>query len=116
MAKRGRKRKFAARRRETTRNGRAGIVDPGSYTLRRHRALLTGDPDLPVDPLGVLLGRGLIDLAAYHAGRGLGELLATIRAGVYGSPGSVNGLWLAIMAGGAIRGPAVGISPSSLRA
>jgi hypothetical protein len=114
MAKRGRKRKPNARRRETTRAGRAGITDPGSRLLRQQRYLLTGDPDLPVDPLGVLLGRGRIDAVQYHAGRDLQELLETIRTGLYGNPGSVQGSWLAILAGGAIRGPASNIAGPAL--
>jgi|SRR5215472_13527033 len=114
MGKRGRRPNPNARRNRTDRAGRRGEIDHGSAMIRYQRAMLTGSPDLPLDPLGVLLGRGLIDLRQYHAGRDYGELLESVRAGLYGTAGSVQGSWLAILQGGAIRGRGVEIARASL--
>ena len=108
-----------ARRRATTRAGRRGevaVIDRGSLELRRLRRRLTGDSDLPVDPLGVLLGRGLISQANYHTGRGIAEVIERVRQRLGVGQLSVQATWLAIIAGaGAIRGDSAGPSAASER-
>src|SRR5215831_5974295 len=54
-----------AKSRQTTRRGRREGPDLGTDALRRHKRLLTGREDLPLDPAGVLLGRELIDPQQY---------------------------------------------------
>jgi hypothetical protein len=108
--RRGRPRQDRARRRETTRAGRRGepaLIDHGTAEALRHRVELTGLCDLPADPLGTLLGRGLINKSEYAAGRSIEELLA-IAHGLGG--GSVQAAWLRIV-GGCAGG--LGIDPSA---
>jgi hypothetical protein len=95
--KRGRPYNPEAKRHQTTRAGRRGEVerDTGSKQLRRIRRRLTGSEDLPDDVLGVLLGRGLITLPEYQAGRDVAELLD-----VAGMMGRVHSVWVAVLAGG----------------
>ena len=104
--KRGRRYNPNSKRNQTTRAGRRGERDRGSDQLRLQRLALTGSEELPVDPLGVLFGRKLISTAQYNAGREIGELLEVVRRGLVGNAGSVQGSWLAILSGGAIRGHA----------
>ena len=95
--KRGRPYNPEAKRHQTTRAGRAGApeTDRGTDQLRRQRQRTTGGETLPADVLGVLLGRELITLPEYHAGRDIAELLD--RAGMLGR---VHSVWLAVLAGG----------------
>ena len=69
MGRPGRKPSAAAKRRQTTRagQGRAGI-DPGTVELRHRKREATGRTDLPLEPLGVLYGRGRISEEEYTAG------------------------------------------------
>lgn len=117
MAKRGRPRKEGARRRETTRALRRGERDRGSDRLRLQRIALTGREDLPVDPLGVLHGRDHLGQAQYHAGRDIGDLIEVVQRSLGVATGSVQGGWLAILSGGAIRGaaPVSGAASGALR-
>lgn len=101
IRRRRRKSNPDARRRQTTRAGRAGIIDRGPERLRELRLLATGSQDLPVDPLAILLGRDLLGEAAYNAGRDIGELLSIV-ARSFGAGFATT--WRAILAGGAIHG------------
>jgi hypothetical protein len=113
MKRRRRAKNPEAKRNQSTRAGRRDGPDRGVAKVRRERLLATGSESLPVDPLGVLLGRGMIDLGAYNAGRDIGELLETVRIGLVGNAGSVQGSWLAILTGGAIRGQAASVSSAA---
>jgi hypothetical protein len=69
MARAGRKPSANAKRRQTTRAGQGRIAeDKGTEELRDHKRAATGRTDLPIDPLGVLYGRGKIEEAEYRAG------------------------------------------------
>ena len=69
MARAGRKPSANAKRRQTTRAGQGRIAeDKGTGELRHHKRAATGRTDLPIDPLGVLYGRGKIEEAEYRAG------------------------------------------------
>jgi hypothetical protein len=106
--RRGRPKKPDKRPRPTTRAGRRGLeaADLGTAELQRLRLRATGHIDLPVDPLGVLLGRGLIDKTQYGAGRDLGELLEIARRGLGLPDAGCHASWLAILAGGRTSGKA----------
>jgi hypothetical protein len=106
--RRGRPRLLHARRRQTTRAGRRGVIvhDSGTSELQAHRVSATGSADLPVDPLGILYGRGLIDKDHYLAGRDLGDLLEVARRDLGRSSPQVS--WMAIFG-------ARGIGPSEDR-
>lgn len=100
MGKRGRRRNPLSKRNLSTRAGRrSGEIDQGTDELRALRTAITGRADLPLDPLGVLLGRDRISIAQYHAGRDIGDLLELIRP-----QGGSGGIWAAILAGVAISG------------
>jgi hypothetical protein len=105
--KRGRPAKANARRRATTRAGRRGEIttDPGTREAQAHRRHATGNSDLPIDPLGVLFGRGMIDQPQYQAGRDLGDLIeiAARRLALGGS--GVSGAWLRILGVRGVSGP-----------
>jgi hypothetical protein len=106
--RRGRPRKPDKKPRPTTRAGRRGeeFIDAGTIELQRLRLQATGHVDLPVDPLGVLLGRGLIDKTQYGAGRDLGELIEIARRGLGLPDAGCHASWLAILAGGRTGGRA----------
>lgn len=100
--KRGRPADPQAKRHQTTRAARRGEAlepDRGTRALRRQRRQLTGSEDLPADLLGVLLGRGVITLPEYHAGRDVAELLDVARR-AWGLVGRVHSVWAAVLAGG----------------
>ena len=105
----------ASKRNQTTRRGRREGPDRGPAKLRRDRLNATGREDLPDDPLGILYGQGHISLAGYNCGRDISELLATVSL-AFGNGGSVQGTWLAIVSGGAIRGPAADVTWRAVRA
>lgn len=63
------------------------------------RRMVTGTEELPADVLGVLLGRGVITLAEYHAGRDVAELLDVARRAL-GLVGRVHSVWASVLAGG----------------
>jgi len=95
----GRKFDLNARRRATTRAGRAGPPDRGSALLLQKRVALHGRADLPLDPAAVLLARDLIDKTQFDT---LGVITAWLQqaARAWGSKdGSVAGLWAAIAGG-----------------
>lgn len=80
------------------------------------RRTLTGDAELPVDPLGVLLGRQMIDQHQYNTGRNIAEVLERARARFGVRELSVQATWLALIAGaGAIRGVSGGPSAAAER-
>lgn len=100
--KRGRPADAQAKRRQTTRAGRRGEVveaDRGTRELRRSRRMATGSEDLPADALGMLLGRAVITLQEYHAGRDVAELLDVARRAL-GLVGRVHSVWASVLAGG----------------
>lgn len=69
MARAGRKPSANAKRRQTTRAGQGRATeDRGTEELRGHKRAATGRTDLPLEPLGVLYGRGKIEEAEYRAG------------------------------------------------
>jgi hypothetical protein len=96
---RGRPRQAEARRRATTRAGRAPKPDLGTAELRLLRQRLNGRIDLPADPLGALLARQLIELPQYSAARRYAYLVARARAGWGLSEGSVADLYRRMIAG-----------------
>jgi hypothetical protein len=96
---RGRPRQAEARRRATTRAGRAPKPDLGTAELRLLRQRLNGRIDLPADPLGALLARELIELPQYSAARRYAYLVARARAGWGLSEGSVADLYRRMIAG-----------------
>src|SRR5579883_2886073 len=72
MARAGRKPSANAKRRQTTRAGQGRIAeDKGTEELCGHKRAATGRTDLPIEPLGVLYGRGKIEEAEYRAGQRL---------------------------------------------
>lgn len=80
------------------------------------RRTLTGDAGLPADPLGVLLGRQMIDQHHYNTGRNIAEVIERARARFGVRELSVQATWLALIAGaGAIRGVATGPSAAAER-
>ena len=81
MARRGRKRKLNARRRQTTVRGRRPI-DKGTELANRRRTELVGraDPALSESALGILFARGWIDEGQFKAGC----LFASFRQSAYG--------------------------------
>ncbi len=81
MARRGRKRKLNARRRQTTVRGRRPI-DKGTELANRRRTELVGhaDPALSESALGVLFARSWIDESQFKAGC----LFASFRQSAYG--------------------------------
>jgi hypothetical protein len=99
MGHRGRPRQAQARRRATTRVGRAPPPDLGTKEVRRLRQILNGRIDLPADPLAVLYSRELIGEASYAAGRRFGALIAISRRGWNLQEASVNDLWRRMVAG-----------------
>ena len=99
MGHRGRPRSANARRRATTRAGRAPPPDYGSPQLLAHRKALSGRTDLPANPLDTLFGRGLIDEPGYRAGIGYAALTAIVRRGLGPSQASVAALWERVIAG-----------------
>jgi hypothetical protein len=69
MARPGRKPSASAKRRQTTRAGQGRSADDtGTAELRAQKRAATGRTDLPIEPLGVLFGRGKIDEDEYRAG------------------------------------------------
>lgn len=96
---RGRPRQAEARRRATTRAGRAPKPDLGTLELRLLRQRLNGRIDLPADPLVALLARDLIDLPQYSAARRYAYLVARARHGWGLSDGSVADLYRRMIAG-----------------
>ncbi|HEY1430944.1 MAG TPA: hypothetical protein VGF39_04845 [Stellaceae bacterium] len=85
MGHRGRPRSATARRRATTRAGRAPPSDRGTVQLRKYKLVLAGSVMQEADCLGVLHGRGVIDEAGFRAGRSYGYL--TMLAPGLGSAG-----------------------------
>lgn len=83
--KRGRPPQPTAKRRATTRQGRATGFDPVELPtdeLRFKRLAMTLREDLPHDePLAVLYGHGLITTEQYNTGRDIAEQLARIERG-----------------------------------
>jgi hypothetical protein len=74
--RRGRPRQANARRRATTLAGRAAPPDEGTPQLRRRKIRATSRPDLEIDSIGVLFGRGHLDAQQYDA---LGLISAWLR-------------------------------------
>jgi hypothetical protein len=96
---RGRPRQAQARRRATTRAGRAPKPDLGTAELRLLRQRLNGRPDLPCDPLGALLAREMISTAQHAQARRYSYLTARARA-LWGlSEASVADLYRRMVAG-----------------
>ncbi len=72
MGRPGRKASASAKRRQTTRAGQGRADrDTGTAELKAAKLWATGRSDLPMDPLGVLFGRGRIDDGLYRAGQRL---------------------------------------------
>jgi hypothetical protein len=111
--KRGRPPQPTAKRRTTTRQGRAtgfDPIDPGTHELRWHRQLATGTEGLPHDePLAILYGHGLISTEQYNTGRDVAELMARIDRG-----GIVATVWQRIL--GRPAGGVVDYAPLSVAA
>jgi len=81
MARPGRKPSANAKRRQTTRAGQGRTADDkGTAELRHHKRAATGRTDLPIEPLGLLYGRGKIEEAEYRAG----QRLEAARRGSFG--------------------------------
>jgi hypothetical protein len=102
MAKgrRGRPAKASARRRQTTRAGRAAPPDFGPAEVQRLRRILNpGQPGLPADPLSALRARDFIDERQYQAGRYFGALVAISRRGWNLADGSVAYAYRRMVAG-----------------
>lgn len=114
-AKRKRRKNPGAKRQQTTRRGRREGPDRGPDKLRRDRIEATGRDDLPDTPLGIMHGRGFLDAASYGAGLDLAALLHTVSI-AFGNGGSVQGIWLAILAGGRIAGPVADLTGPAIRA
>jgi hypothetical protein len=94
--RRGRPRQAQARRRATTVAGRAAPPDEGTPQLRRRKIQATSRPDLEIDSVGVLFGRGHLDAHQYDA---LGLISTWLRRAARawgGKDGSCEGLWHAI--------------------
>lgn len=114
MKKRGRKPQPTAKRRQTTREGRTTGRDPvdlGTAELRRKKRAISAEA-LPMDPLGALLARGVIELREYAAGLDVAELLATVARARAG--GAVQNIWWQLLAGGWL--PASRAAPAELAA
>jgi hypothetical protein len=115
IERRGRPPSATAKRRQTTRVGRAPEIDKGTRELRDHRRQVTGREDLVGDLGGLLLGRGLID-AEEH-----GVLLALIelrRVLARAFSTRVTNNWTALLAGarGGYMNGAVALPPATDRA
>jgi hypothetical protein len=96
---RGRPRVAAAKRRATTRAGRAARPDLGTIELRLLRQRLNGRDDLPTDPLGALLARELISAGQHAQARRYAFLTSRARA-LWGlSEASVADLYRRMIAG-----------------
>ncbi len=67
MGRPGRKASANAKRRQTTRAGQ-GRQEGGTAQLIGLKKRVTGRADLPMDPLGILFGRGKIERDLYDAG------------------------------------------------
>lgn len=111
--RRGRPPQPSAKRRTTTRQGRATGFDPvetPTDQLREKRLAMTGRTDLPHDePLAVLYGHGLISTEQYNTGRDIAELIALLERG-----GIVATVWQRIL--GRPSGGAADYAPLSLAA
>lgn len=98
---RGRPRKLEAKRRATTRAGRARETDLGTDEVRRLRRVLNGREDLAADPLSALFARDLIDKHQYDAARRYAALTEIMRHGWGLQEGSVADLYRRMIAGNA---------------
>jgi hypothetical protein len=96
--KRGRPPDPHARRRQSTRAGRRGEVDHGSPLLLLRKLTITGRADVPLDPAGILFGRGLLDAVQYAELGEVTALLQRVAKAWGGKDGSVQGLWGALLA------------------
>jgi hypothetical protein len=98
--RRGRPRVLHAKRRATTRAGRAGdgIDDHGTAQLRRRKVALTGRADLELSALGILRGLDLIDAVQHETLTLIASWLRTQAMSWGLGTGSVSGLWRSILA------------------
>jgi len=101
----GRRRDPNAKRRQSTRAGRAGALDEVVTVLKSRRKRVSTRADLGETAIDILLGRGIIDQAAHDAGLHLARLLEIHRRYRWLSSTSVAVLWNRPLAGSS-DGPA----------
>jgi hypothetical protein len=95
LDRRGRPRKADGKRRPTTLAGRAPDRDEGTTELRRRKVRVTSRPDLEINGIGVLFGRGYLDTEQYDT---LGSVVLWLErlARGWGGTGGCYALWLTI--------------------
>ena len=108
MARPGRPRQANARRRKTTRAGRAPEPDRGTVEIRQFRRLAGGHLDTEITPLSLLFSRGLVDQQALDAGQKYAATVAIARFALGLPQDSVASLWRRLVAGGTVDGDVPG--------
>ena len=95
--KRGRPYNPNSRRNQTTRAGRRGEVDRGSFRLRARKLALTMREDVELTGPGILFGHELLDRYQYDT---LGYVTLLLRriARSFGREASPAGIWVALLA------------------
>jgi hypothetical protein len=92
----GRPAKVDAKRRQTTRAGRAGEPDKGTSQLRRHKRRLTSRDDVEISGPGILFGHGHLDRQQYDLLDEVTGALRLLAASLGPRQNAIAGLWAAI--------------------